>query len=233
MLLTLRQIRPPPRIILSQLPNYFKRMGSTEMSSDTIVEVIITDPSYIKTASNYEENITIDQRAGPENKSPSNYVKVPISRILFDSLHGHMKTHLLPGPGTDEMMIILGENYPFKKYEYLGSHTSDSGLTCIIRLDAYTSEMDNSIEQADLEVDWLELVTLSLEGSPIDLEDFPLLKFCAGIPDGESAVAVYGIKDHVNPLGFKSLVLRSWSQAFSQTSSLSDVNSNYNCTSYK
>lgn len=189
--------------------------------------IIVTDPSYIRSAQEYEDNITSDQESQATFGSSGigTYVSLPISQELYDTLPTGQLNSLQPSDeSADEMFLTLGPKRPLSAYRYLGSHSTDSGLTCVIPFDPYhrrTSKTDAKAEEAiapsDLELDWLELVTVSLEGGSIDLEEFPLLRFCAAVPDGESAVAVFGVPqptdDKELPV-YTSLVLRAWTKVF-------------------
>lgn len=110
----------------------------------------------------------------------------------------------------------------FSQLKYLGSHASDSGLTCIVPADLYSKRSTESRDLENQELDYLELVTCTLErpGEIITDKDlFPMLQFCAPIPDEDSIIAVYGEPSPSDPSVYQSLVLRSWSNAFQSDSS--------------
>lgn len=239
----------------------------------------------MKSRTDYEETIVPEEAGCPQEDRPGTYVTLPLAASLWASLpipsHSNA-TSLAPSEEDgEEMLLVIGEKRPLSEYRYLGSHTTDSGLVCLIRKDPYESHGEGKAEQTersesgaskttlsdvkgtqvranntpigegevseegkrvpspsstmpttDLELDWLELVTVSLEGGTIDLDQFPLLKFCAAVPEGESAVAVYGYTPpsatdggsnvavgHTNDAdqhGYTGLVLRTWTRVFDQ-----------------
>lgn len=247
------------------------------------VSVIITDPSYVKTRTDYEETIVPEQAGCSQEDRPGTHVILPLAASLWARLPtpSHSNASLAPSEEDgEEMLLVIGERRPLSEYRYLGSHTTDSGLVCLIKTNPYegheevaaggsnseeskgqmsdvsggeegeqvpmeaTSRGDEKVSgrekaalstsAADLELDWLELVTASLEGGTIDLDQFPLLKFCAAVPEGESAVAVYGCTTsssttdgsdgaaeraaNADRYGYTGLVLRTWTRVFDQHS---------------
>lgn len=196
----------------------FRHLGRRLMSSaknEPFIPIIITDPSYVKNSSDYDENISPDLCGDPTHKTPLNYVRLNLQRSLFDSLSESKHRFICPSPEGDEMFISIGPLKPLAEYEYLGSHHSDSGLTCILREGVY--EAEEGMPPVE-EMDWLELVTGSLEKTmegAIDIEAFPMLQFCASVPEEDSAIAVYGLKENQSGQGYNSLVLRAWYKVFS------------------
>lgn len=182
------------------------------------MRILITDPSYIKSRSDYDENILPDTCGDGTHRSPSSYIKLAIPRRLYDSLR-QARRPLLPSAETDEMLFVFGEQHPLESYQYLGSHHTDSGLTCIVKDDLYANEDEE-------ELDWLEVVTRTMDspnGGPMDASDFPSLEFLAPVPEEDSAIAVYGLRDNDNDNdnddGYKGLVLRAWCKAFPESES--------------
>lgn len=170
----------------------------------TFKKYIITDPSYIKTSQDYSQSITLDMIGTSLYKTPFNYVSLTCTNKIENS---HKSLFI----NDDEQIILMPANaaavkIEFSEYTYLGSHTSDSGLTCVI----------DSEKQIDEELDWLELVTTSLNEQPIDLEMFPMLEFCSTIPENDSSVAVYGRKVASETEMYDSIILRAWSRAFKE-----------------
>lgn len=204
-------------------------MSSLSQKAQThagIVSIILTDPAYIKNASEYDENITPDQAGTECLKTPGNYVRLPMAKSLFDSLVQPKQQFLCPSPEGDEMFLSLGPLGPLSSYSYLGCHHSDSGLTCIVREGIYEVEGTNVDGEPMEEMDWLELVAGSLEATregTVNVEDFPMLQFCASVPEDESAIAVFGRKipssnadstAETREEGYNSLVLRAWCKVF-------------------
>lgn len=185
--------------------------GST---TSKFVSVVITDPSYVKTSTDYGENITNDTAGDPTHKTPGNYIRLPLCHKVYSSLTQPRRRFLCPSSEGDEMLLSLGPLHPLREYEYLGSHHSDSGLVCLVKEGIY--------EESEEELDWLELVAESLDNprdGAVDVETFPMLQFCATIPEDDSAVAVYGKRsddtgENGNDRGFTSIVLRAWCKAF-------------------
>jgi hypothetical protein len=184
------------------------------MNSSTLaVPVIFTDPSYIKTRADRDENILPDTAGDATHKSPGNYVKLSLDKAAYDSLRN---TRLQPSREGDEMLLVIGDLHPLKEYEYVGSHHSDSGLACIIHQNSYS-------EEGCEELDWVELVAATLDNSKLDLDAFPLLDFCAPIPEDDSVLAIFGKKSDShdsNGVGgdgdgcYSSVVMRAWCKAF-------------------
>lgn len=188
------------------------------------VPVLITDPSYVKSATEYGENITGDTAGDAAHKTPGSHIRLPLCQAVYAGLTQPGQRFLCPSPEGDEMLLSLGPLYPLREYEYLGSHHSDSGLVCLVREGVY--------EGLEEELDWLELVADSLDNpreGAVDAEAFPMLQFCATIPEDDSAVAVYGRRTangqegDGKETGFASIVLRAWCKAFPEESDLGHV----------
>jgi hypothetical protein len=176
------------------------------MNTSPFKTILVTDPSYVKTITDYDENILPDTCGDPNHKSPGSYVRLDLDRNVYESFR-KIQQSARPSPESDEMLFVFGELHPLKNYKYLGSHHTDSGLTSIVKEGIYS-------EQEDLELDWLELVSRTLDSTrdgAIDVEEFPLLDFCGNVFEEESAVAVFGLPSGD---GYSSLVLRAWCKAF-------------------
>lgn len=172
--------------------------GKNAQSSMSMQTIIITDPCYVNTAEKYSEYI-----GRPSHSSPfQNYIKL---RVGF-SLYTRLTTDFFVEPSRtgDETFYRFGPRQA--SYELVGTHHSDSGMSCIINDDAFkidhtgvslNSSSDDNLKSIDKEdegeVDWSDFVlsTLSDDNGAIDRESFPLYRWYARIPDGGSAMQVH------------------------------------------
>lgn len=167
----------------------------------------------MKSSLDYNDNILPDTCGSASHKTPGSYIQLSLRRDIYENLR-QPQQFLRPSSEADEMFLAIGTLRPLKEYTYIGSHHTDSGLTCVIREGLYK----NGEEEGEL--DWLELVTKTLDNprdGAIDVTDFPQLDFCATAPEEESALAVYGLREGD---GYKGLVLRAWCKAFTENDEL-------------
>lgn len=180
-----------------------------------------------------------------DHKTPGNFVRLSItpslSRLLDDPLRLKRINTRRPSTFSNEDYFIFSEAAnsidDLEGFAYLGSHVSDSGLTCIVNEDSFVqSPMSSHVGDAALsavddhpqlekedddsmELDWLELVTATLDqpGEPLwDLESYPILKFCAPIPEEDSCIAVFGKPSKEDSSVYDQVILRAWCKAFSE-----------------
>lgn len=184
--------------------------------------VLITDPCYVNNTDNYQDYIAPTIKHDDINTDTTilkNYIPLKITKALYDSLS---KALLVPSALCDEEFYLFGHhensdnaeitdvgvNGDLDKYIHVGTHHSDSGMTCVIDEDPFkllnmnnqndstTTAHDNTDKSSTIceEVDWQDFVlsTLSDESTqPVDRDSFPLYLWYGRIPNGGSAIQVH------------------------------------------
>jgi hypothetical protein len=120
-----------------------------------------------------------------------------VSVAVTDSLWNSIKkpdNHEVASFRTNESFFSFGETSAFENYKLLGTHMSDSGMTCIAAEHCY-SLLDQEDEDC-LQVDWDDFVLSTLSDPDMQSapEDFPLYMFFSRIPEEDSAISVYGFR---------------------------------------
>lgn len=164
----------------------------------------------------YRTNIDEGKAGSPACSDPGNYVPVQVTPTFFNhlsqqkdhrSFFGHESGWSLGKP-------IAGQEN-FSKLIYLGSHGSDSGLTCLIDASPFASPDPIDSKSAVQPVDWPEFV-LSIvgeeEGDLEQLEEYRLYKFFGKVPvneDGdETGAAVYGLSSEADQSSYDTIVIK-------------------------
>ena len=118
----------------------FVRMHST--SAMQFTELVVTDPCYIRSYAEFEENVT-GREAELAKITPAQR-KFTLS--TFVSLWAHpglmhafreKSSFEVVNHSTDEIFYSIGKNDALDKFELLGLHGSDSGMSCIIEKQVY------------------------------------------------------------------------------------------------
>lgn len=183
--------------------------------------ILITDPCYVNSIDNYQEYIapTIKHKDIDKNNTVlRNYIPLKITKVLYNSLN---KALLVPSATSDEEFYLFSHSNGDKsveaisvdasnsieKYVHVGTHHSDSEMTCIIDKNPFNlpcaqegndaKEVDGGMDeplQAYEEVDWQDfaLTTLTEEATQApDRNSFPLYLWYGRIPNGGSAIQVH------------------------------------------
>ena len=163
--------------------------------------ILVTDPVYVRDASEYQVNVR-----DRENDQQSRLsVKLNITESLFDHI-GSIKSHSVASRESDESFYQFGAvRESLKEYEYVGWHVSDSGMTCIVKEDPF-EEGEELVSPVD--VTEFSLATLEDPEMESNSEEFPLYKWFGRIPEAASSVRIYGC-DRDEAGKFNGLLLRS------------------------
>lgn len=183
--------------------------------------VLVTDPCYVNNADNYQDYITLPIRHNDANTvTLKNYIPLRITDTLYNRLN---KALLAPSAISDEDFYLFDHHErednvetisddissSLDKYTHIGTHHSDSGMTCIIDEDPFhllhvnnqtnnAATIDNNIDRTSSpvyeEVDWQDFVLSTLSDEltqPVDRDSFPLYLWYGRIPNGGSAIQVH------------------------------------------
>lgn len=184
--------------------------------------VLVTDPCYVNNADNYQEYMTPPIRHHDTSTSTAplkNYIPLRITDALYNRLN---KASLVPSAISDEDFYLFDHHEredsveaisvdissSLNKYTHVGTHHSDSGMTCIIDEDPFhlcrASNQNENVPGTDSvvdrtspvhdEVDWQDFVLSTLSDEltqSVDRDSFPLYLWYGRIPNGGSAIQVH------------------------------------------
>lgn len=160
----------------------------------------MTDPVYVRNPLEYQLNVE-DKLDDSQSRL---FVRLPISDQLFSQI-GNQKTHLTgSSESSEESFYRFGTwKESMKEYEYVGWHGSDSGMTCIVEEDPFACEDVSEVDSTEF-----ALSTLQDPEAESNLEEFPLYKWYARIPQAASSIRVYA-RDRDAQGNFNGLILRA------------------------
>lgn len=178
------------------------------------IEYFATDPAFVRNRFEYENAIL---RSQPSiNRYPANYVRFQVN----DKLEYENECRV---SGLENLeyfsfstFATKGKVIDFEEYSLIGTHASDSGLTCLVPRDCFGGEKNgNKPKNTECikewpDLDWLSLVTRSLETDSRELDpklaDIYPLDFCGKIPESSDCMEIYGLASKSNPQVYKSIL---------------------------
>lgn len=135
----------------------------------------------------------------------------------------------MPNSGRESKLLAIDSSYYLintddhdssrGQWESIGSHESDSGMTCIISASEPTQENPemmveredtyNPYSETEGSISWTDFViyTMDQPGTFYDPDEFPVFRFFGPIPDQSSVMSVEGWKEHSNDFGYSALRL--------------------------
>lgn len=163
--------------------------------------VIFTDPAFVKTAA--ERAILLRDGTPSTIDRIGAYLPVSITKYLWDYLGQDGLCLERPSSFSDERVIQIGDIANYNTLCYLGSHFSDTGMTCML---------GDTIEE---DLDWTEWMLYTMDRCKVNTapDDYPEFRMWARIPEADRLVAIFGSPCKDDPQVMSALLLRSHFEA--------------------